>query len=154
MVSDSTLDHFASREGILAALGELSRALRPGGRLVLTMDNPANPFVWLRNHMPLRLLMRLGLVPYFVGATGGRRWLERSLRQVGLAVVQSTAIMHCPRVVAVASASLAGNRADNRKQEAFLRRLMAWERLESFPTRYTTGHFVAVLAAKPGPAGA
>ena len=31
----------------------------------------------------------------------------------------------------------------------FLERLARWERLQALPTRYLTGHYVAVLAQKP-----
>jgi SAM-dependent methyltransferase len=42
VVSNSTLDHFESRDEIDHALDELARVLRPGGTLVVTLDNAAN----------------------------------------------------------------------------------------------------------------
>ena len=38
-------------------------------------------------------------------------------------------------------------------QESFLRHLQAWERLERWPTRWLTGHYVAVHAVAPRESG-
>jgi SAM-dependent methyltransferase len=149
IVSNSTLDHFASHEEIVKSLRDLRRTLRPGGQLVLTMDNPVNPAVWLRNSLPFRWLNRLGIVPYYIGATCGPRRLRRILQQVGFEVLETTAILHCPRVVAVALARYLEGRAGRAACGRFLRFLMAFERLEHWPTRYLTGYFVAVRAHKP-----
>ena len=43
VVSSSTLDHLDTVDEIAVALRELRRILRPGGELVVTLDNPANP---------------------------------------------------------------------------------------------------------------
>jgi SAM-dependent methyltransferase len=150
--SGSTLDHFESVADIQRSLGELRRVLRPGGTLILTLDNPANPLIWLRNGPLLRLLRRIGIVPYEVGATLGPRSLERAVQAAGFDVVEMTAVMHCPRAIAVA---LAGTleRLSRSWQEAFLRHLQAWERLERWATRWLTGHYVAVHAIAPRESG-
>ena len=150
--SGSTLDHFESAADIQRSLGELRRVLRPGGTLILTLDNPANPLVWLRNGPLLRLLRRIGIVPYEVGATLGPRSLERAVQAAGFDVVEMTAVMHCPRAIAVA---LAGTleRLSRSRQEGFLRHLQAWERLERWATRWLTGHYVAVHAVAPRESG-
>ena len=150
--SGSTLDHFESAADIQTALGELCRVLRPGGALILTLDNPANPLIWLRNGPLLRLLRRIGIVPYEVGATLGPRSLERAVRAAGFDVVETTAVMHCPRAIAVALAGTL-DRLSRSWQEAFLRHLQAWERLERWPTRWLTGHYVAVHAVAPRESG-
>lgn len=150
--SGSTLDHFESAADIQTAIGELRRVLRPGGTLILTLDNPANPLIWLRNGPLLGLLRRIGIVPYQVGATLGPRALERAVQAVGLNVVATTAVMHCPRAVAVALAGLM-ERLSRSRQESFLRHLQAWERLERWPTRWLTGHYVAVHATAPRECG-
>ena len=69
VVSNSTLDHFARADDITIALREIQQVLKPGGRLILTLDNPSNPVVRLRNALPFAALNQMGLVPYFVGAT-------------------------------------------------------------------------------------
>ena len=146
--SGSTLDHFESAADIQTALGELCRVLRPGGTLILTLDNPANPLIWLRNGPLLGLLRRIGIVPYQVGATLGPRALERAVHAAGFTVIETTAVMHCPRAIAVAVAGPM-ERASRSWRESFLHNLQAWDRLERWPTRWLTGHYVAVHAVKP-----
>ena len=150
ILSNSTLDHFEAEASISIALRELCRTLRPDGYLLLTMDNLDNPLVWLRNHLPASWLGRLGVVPYKMGKTTGMRGLHAMVRSAGLEVLRATAILHCPRVLAVAAAAwLQPGQDASRIQPEFLRALRAFERLERLPTRYLTGHFVALLARKP-----
>ena len=75
VVSNSTLDHFASGDDIATAFGELHRVLRPGGSLLVTLDNPRNPVIALRNALPARLRVASRMVPFSVGATCGPRRL-------------------------------------------------------------------------------
>ena len=98
----------------------------------------------------MRWLKRSGIVPYFVGATAGHKWLTGALVSEGFEILESTAIMHCPRVVAVAAAARLDRNPGGQRNEKFLQHLLAWERLESLPTRYGTGHFVAVAATRRG----
>jgi SAM-dependent methyltransferase len=148
VVSNSTLDHFDTVGEITEALGELHRVLRAGGTLLLTLDNPLNPIVALRNAMPIRWQRRSGLVPYFVGVTLGPWKLERTLREIGFDITDRTALLHCPRVVAVRTAARLQTKAGDVARARFLRRLMRWEVLAQLPTRYFTGHFSAVLAVR------
>ena len=150
--SGSTLDHFESAADIQTALGELCRVLRPGGTLILTLDNPANPLIWLRNGPLLGLLRRIGIVPYQVGATLGPRALKRAVHAAGFTVIETTAVMHCPRAIAVAVAGPM-ERLSRSWQESFLRHLQTWERLELWPTCWLTGHYVAVHAVAPRECG-
>jgi SAM-dependent methyltransferase len=151
IVSTSTLDHFAHGRDIVSSLHEMHRVLKPGGRLLLTLDNPLNPLIALRNTLPFRMLNRLGLVPYYVGATYGPRALRRIMRAVGFDLHEMTAVMHCPRVIGVPLASLLSRHAAVHTQRRVLNSWMAMEGLATWPTRFLTGHFVAVLAFKPGP---
>lgn len=148
VISDSTLDHFASEADIVAALRELRRVLRHGGTLILTMDNKKN--VTYPPYPIIRLWMRLGLAPYFIGKTLSPSGLRRTLEGIGFSVDESTAIFHCPHPDALV-----------RRLETWLRRvsrgrldgairgsLVALERLGSRRTRYLTGRYIAVKAVK------
>lgn len=150
VVSTSTLDHFADTASIDASLRELWRILTPGGCLILTLDNPDNPVVAMRNALPFTWLNRVGLVPYFVGATFNERAARTHLTQAGFEVVDTTAILHCPRVLAVPAARAVARFASRGAlSEGLLWILNRFEGLGAWPTRFRTGHFVAVLARRP-----
>jgi len=148
VVSNSTLDHFDHLDQVAGGLAEIHRVLAADGRLILTMDNPVNPIVAFRNALPFSWVSRTGLVPYFVGATCGPRRGRRLLTAGGFEVRKMTAILHCPRVAAVAWAAWLSERRNRGNRDWFLRWLKEWERLELWPTRYLSGYFVAWLAVK------
>jgi len=148
IVSNSTLDHFQTSKEITSSLLELHRVLRYEGQLIVTLDNLANPIVAVRNSLPFTVLNRLGIVPYFVGTTCGPWRLQKMLRDAGFDVKEVTAVLHCPRMVAVLVAKLLCSCAKASSQERFLRWLQKFERLSRWPTRYMTGHFIAVRAEK------
>lgn len=148
VLSNSTLDHFPSLADVERGLAELHRVLRPGGTLVVTLDNLANPLVALRNLLPFGLLRRLGLVPVYVGASCGPRRMRRLLEDAGFRVEETTAVMHCPRVVAVPLCGLLDRRPGRRGGRVLLRALSGCEHLGRLPTRFVTGHFVAARAVR------
>ena len=149
VISNSTLDHFESLDDLQLSLQELHRVLRPGGQMILTLDNLANPIILLRNWLPFRLLKNLKLVPYYVGVTLGPNRLKHLLRDAGFDVLEVDAIMHCPRVLAVAMARWTERHASSKAQRLFSHFLMGFERLSQWPTRFSTGHFIAVRVVKP-----
>jgi SAM-dependent methyltransferase len=159
VVSNSTLDHFDDESQISRAIGELGRVLRPGGRLVLTLDNPANPVLALAKALPRQRLnrvwrvagrgtARVGLVPYYVGATLDRAAMRERARAAGLGPRAETTLVHAPRVLAVMATSLLEGHAPG-AQERFLRLLAAFERLATTPAARFTAHLNALLAVKP-----
>lgn len=153
VVSNSSLDHFHNAADLHQALGELFRVIRPGGHLVITLDNLQNPMVWLRNHLPQGLLQKVGLVPYFVGETLNRRGLVKALNQAGFEVEETTAVMHCPRALAVARCARLQQEGNPARQTRYLDSLERWENLENWPGRFFTGYFVAARARRPVPSG-
>jgi len=148
IVSNSTLDHFATLDDVRVSLRELARITRPGGTLVLTLDNLANPVVALRSVLPLGPLRWLGLVPYYVGATCGPERLRALVGEAGFTVTRVEQFMHCPRVIAVALARVVERYGSPEAQRRLLRHFAWYERLEQWPTREQTSYFTAVRATR------
>lgn len=148
ILSGSSLDHFNKKADLSQALCELARVLAPGGILVLTLDNPINPIVWLRNHLPFHWLNRLGLVPYFVGVTCGLKEGRRQLEQVGLKVTHVTAVAHVPRAPAIFLTWMAERWKWHRWNRYMNGIMKSFETLEKWPTRYFTGYYLAFRAEK------
>lgn len=137
VLSTSTLDHFEAVTDIAASLAELRRLLRPGGQLVLTLDNPTNPLVRLRNSLPRGVARRSGLVPFAVGATVGGRDGRRLLESQGFEVLAVEHLLHVPHVVGTRLARF----------DWYARRVMpGFERLGATALASLTGHFVAFRA--------
>ena len=149
VVSNSTLDHFQSTAEIESALRELFSSLKTGGELIVSLDNLQNPLISLRSILPYRLLNKLGLVPYFVGKSFGKRGLKNALEAAGFEVLDTRSIMHCPRVFAVAIAGFLQKHASIKTQMRFLAILSWFECLDSLPSKYFTGYFIAMHAIKP-----
>jgi SAM-dependent methyltransferase len=144
VVSPSTLDHLDDPSDLGRSLRELGRVIESFGQLIVTLDNRQNIFDPL-----LRLAARLGLVPYYLGRSYGVDELCAELGAAGLMVLETTAILHNPRLVAVSTIALA-NRLGWAPLIALVRRvLLASQRLEETRWRYRTGSFVAALATSP-----
>jgi len=73
------------------------------------------------------------------------------LRRAGFQVLETTAILHFPRVIAAVAGALNAGLAHRRRVPAILRRA---ERLKRWRTRFVTGHFIATLAVRPVPSPA
>ena len=148
VLSNSSIDHFDSQAELEQCLAELYRVLRPGGELVITLDNPTNPIIRIRNFLPFQWVNRIGLVPYYVGATYSAAQLSERLSRLGMEVVESSVILHFPRVLAVPLTRIAHKLGTG--MQRWLLSVFRWfECLERLPTRKLTGHFVAVLARRP-----
>jgi SAM-dependent methyltransferase len=144
IVSNSTLDHFAEKRDFETAIAELARLLGPGGRLLITVDNPRNPLFW-----PLRWLSRLRQSPFALGYTPSATVLRQTLQRAGLLVTDTRTLIHNPRgvstVLFLALRRIAGTRADPLIQWL----LGAFAKLERLPTRGFTACFLAACAVRP-----
>jgi SAM-dependent methyltransferase len=141
ILSTSTLDHFHDVAEIDVSLRELRRVMAPGGRMVLTLDNPENPLILLRNRLPDRSRRATGLVQFHVGPTlsaaAGTAALERS----GFEVLAVEHLLHAPHIV--------GTRAA--RWSWFERRALPWfDGLAHTRAGRFSGHYVAFLAT-PSP---
>jgi SAM-dependent methyltransferase len=149
IVSISTLDHFFSRQDLRGSLGEIYRTLKPQGQLLITLDNPVNPVIALRQALPFDLLHRLRLCPCFTGETLSPVLLRLTLEELGFIVLEVGAILHCPRVLAIPLAGLLERYCSRNLQKHCLKFLRVWEGLGSWPTRFITGHFITARAIRP-----
>ena len=145
VVSFSTIDHLDSVDQMQEAVIELARVLTPEGTLVLTVDNKVNPVIAVRGLLPGPAMRRLGLVAYSVGPSIGPRRLEEFVGRAGLRPYVREALMHCPRLPAVA---LARRLRSSRSEARFLRTARRFEALDRLPSRYLTGYFAAVIAGR------
>jgi len=150
ILSLSTLDHFAAVSDIEKALKSLYEALRPGGCLLITLDNLSNPAVRIRNSIDWRLLAKTGLVPYRVGQTLRPGELRIALEDAGFQVQSAGTLMHVPRALAVALSKLLDGIAGRRAKQFFCRAVLAFDHLSRLPTANWTGHYIAVKAVRPG----
>ena len=151
IISDSTLDHFPAEEDIVNSIKELGRVLRPGGSLILTIDNKSNltypPFIMFR------LWMKLRLAPYYIGRTLSRSRMKQTIEDSGMYIAESTAIFHYPhpdglvRLVERFVRKLGRGKFDKgvKKTLAFT----DW--LGKRRSRYLTGRYLAIKAVKRQP---
>ncbi len=144
ILSNSTLDHFDTAAELRSALDELARLLRPGGTLIVTLDNPRNPFYRI-----LRWLSRRRFAPFSLGCTASRRQLNAWLEASGLIVTTNDWLIHNPRLLSTAL-FLALRRTLGRSADPLIRALLGlFSLLGRLPTRSLTACFVAACAHKP-----
>ncbi len=141
--SNSTLDHFQTVSEVHASLHELVRVNRPGGLIIVTLDNPSNPLYY-----PLRTATQRGWTPFALGCTLSDKQLNASLEQCGMEVLANDWLIHNPRLISTAL-FLALRRALGERADAPIRGLLkSFGVLGRLPLRRFTACFVAVCARK------
>jgi SAM-dependent methyltransferase len=146
ILSGSSLDHFSEASDLNQGLSELARILRPGGILVLTLDNPHNPLVWMRNHLPYRMLNKIGIVPYYVGKTLDKKSAKVKLESLGFSVSEIRSVAHVPRAPAIWMVRVAERfRWKTDWMKTFFQ---SFEQIGNWPTAYLSGYYLAIRAVK------
>jgi hypothetical protein len=107
------------------------------------LDNRQNLFDPL-----LRLAIRLGRVPYYIGRSYTIGELRDELEAAGFVVQETTAILHNPRLMALATVTLAKKLRWPPLRALVERALTVAQRLEKTRWRYYTGSFVAAKAVR------
>jgi SAM-dependent methyltransferase len=146
IISPSTLDHFKEPSDLGRSLRELAHVMEPGGKLIITLDNRQNLFDPL-----LRILIRMGWVPYYIGRSYTVAELCAELKAAGLVVKRYTAILHNPRLMAVAGVIIAKKLRWGWLTGLVQRAIIFAQRFERTRWCYYTGSFVAAMAVRPGP---
>jgi SAM-dependent methyltransferase len=144
VLSTSTLDHFERREEFLASLREIGRLLRPGGLLILTLDNPSNPL-----YHPLKWISRTSIGPFRLGYSPSMSALRADLAEAGLRVEAEDWLVHNPRLFSTALFLVLRRLLGSGADAPIAALLRAFERLGQLPTRRWTACFQAVAARKP-----
>lgn len=148
IVSNSSLDHFTAKKDIAKSLKEILRVTKTGAPLLLTLDNPLNPLIFVRNLLPYKLLKRLRLIPYFMGSLIAKSELVQLLESIGYKVCCSSYIGHFPRILSVAMEKLSVKAGDQPFRQNFIAVVDRFELLRKLPSRRLTGQFIMVGATK------
>lgn len=145
--SMGTIEHF---DGSEAAVREMARVLRPGGRLVLGVPNRHDPFF---RPLLVAILRAFGLYAYGREKSYSRRALRAMLEDAGLEVIDETGILFIPGWLRMLDLLAHTSMRPLERLTAPAVRLFA--RLDRrFPALRRHGYLLASVAVRPGgPAG-
>jgi hypothetical protein len=117
--------------------------LRPGGTIIVTLDNPKNPLYGI-----LKALGNRGWIPFKMGYTTSLAGLVMALDKAGIEVIATDYQIHNPRLLSTAL-FLAIRRALGRSADLPIRFLLAaFNLLDRLPSRAFTACFVAAYGKK------
>jgi ubiquinone/menaquinone biosynthesis C-methylase UbiE len=146
VISNSTLDHFSEMISITRALSEIFRVLKPGGTLILTLDN--------KNSISYFISLAKKIFrpdPFYIGKTCSASELHRILQDVGFIVNDMTAVVHGMENHTSAMMGIIQKLNNPLINRIICHFLIYMERLEFAKTKYLTGAFIAAKAFKPQP---
>jgi SAM-dependent methyltransferase len=148
VLSNSTLDHFHTQIEIEESIHELARVLKPGGILLVTLDNPRNLlFMLLRAAVPW-----MGL-PFRLGKTLPLSKLRRILDREGLELQSTDSLIHNPRFLSTLLFLMLRRLLGVRADPPIRWLLKAFSKFEKLPTQSLTGVFIAACARKSANVG-
>jgi hypothetical protein len=148
IISNSTLDHFTAKKFITISLKEIFRVTKRSAGLLLVLDNPLNPLIFIRNHLPYTLLKAIGLIPYYMGSLVSKQQLIQLMERIGFKIHRSSYISHCPRILLVGAEKMLTRLGNNSLRGRLIAIMERFERLRNSPTRSVTAQFIMVEAAK------
>lgn len=150
ILSPSTLDHFSDERDFATSLGELYGALRPGGHLLITLDNPANPILRVRQLVHALVGPVGGVVPFPMGRTLSRAALVAALARAGFEVMDSGYLVHAPRIVGLWLGEWAARHGSHAWAGRLRRWFVRWDRTLA-RVGGLSAHFVVVRCRRPVP---
>ncbi len=148
VLSLSTLDHFDKKEDILISLREISRVMKQGGILFLTLDNPQNPSNALRAILPKRFTSKLRADTFPIGVTLNKHEAESSFRAAGFEIHQSSWLIHGFRYLMIRVLKYLQREGYTNLLQIGMSVIRKLEMLRSLPTRAFSGHYSAWLLEK------
>ena len=143
IISNSTLDHFVTKHEVFTGLSELKRILKRGGQLIITLDNPWNPF-----YPALKLLSALHITPYYLGKSLTRKQLIAALQEQGFLVDDVQALSHHPRILMLGYTHIVRKFLPRSADRHLDNVLAMFDRLKQSKIRFATAAFIAIKATR------
>jgi len=143
ILSSSTLDHFTSEDDFLKSIFELKRVMKPGGSLIITINNRCN----YNFYLTLKLEKLLSLKSYPVQSYSPNK-LRKIFKAVGLHIQEDEAIVHI--ISPMNSVLLLLRRfIDKEKVDKMAKSCVSFARwLGRKKTKLLTGWFIALKCVK------
>jgi SAM-dependent methyltransferase len=148
VLSLSTLDHFDRKADIEESVKEAARVLIAGGAFLLTMDNPRNPEVALRQWLPAGLVGRLRADRFPLGRTLAESEGTKMLQRHHVDILELGYLIHAPRYISIRALRLLDRFSAGWLAQALGRIVGGWESAADSPLRSISGHYIAWIGEK------